>query len=360
MIAVGFLISIYGIGKVTGGSIGGKLSDRYSIYYLSAISLLLKAVSFFLLLLIQSYTLLTLNLFIRGLCEYTFTVTNNVWILHQCQNNQHEKLKAVSLVHVILNLGIATSSFLVEFLSNYGFDLVLMAGSLFSFCSLIYLTLFNLRHKSFSKKYTDHDQPYTPKKNPRTFNRKIIFCTLLCLFFGSIIVSQIGTTYVVFINDKFPSAGIKGISFLFTLNPLLIILFQTPLINACKNFNKIFMAGLGAFLMGSNMFLLNFSPIFSMAIIACIFYTIGEMLFFSTIPFICYEYGDEKSKGNSLGRYQMIYAASTVLGPLLGGFISHKLNIAAVWYLCGALGSICLILCGICNRMTVLHAKRSF
>lgn len=348
--AVGLLISTYGIGKMVGGVIGGKLTDRYPLYRLSAISLSLKALSFFLLLTTHSYLLLILNLFILGFCEYTFTVTNNIWILNDCDSDEHEKLKTVSLIHVVLNLGIATSSLVVGALSTHGFNPVFIAGSLLSLCSLSYLSFISLRKQKFSSRPVKSNLVSSDNKQAGS-NKKIISYILLCLFLGSIIVSQIGSTYVVFINEKFPSMGLQGVSFLFVLNPLIIILFQTPLINACKNFNKISMAGIGAFLMGINMLLLNFSSVFCMAIVTCIFYTFGEMLFFSTIPYICYEQSDAKKKGSGLGLYQMVYAASSILGPLVGGFISHKLGMEVLWYLCGILGSSCLILCCICNRV---------
>ena len=56
------------------------------------------------------------------------------------------------------------------------------------------------------------------------------------------------------------------------------------------------MIGYGAFLMGFGMFMLNFSFVFYLAIIACVIYTMGEMSFFSVAQLVCYQEGGAQKK----------------------------------------------------------------
>lgn len=105
------------------------------------------------------------------------------------------------------------------------------------------------------------------------------------------------------------------------------------------------MTGIGAFLMGFGMFMLSFSVTFTLAILACIIYTIGEMLFFSIAQLLCYQSGGEKKKGQSIGLFRTIFAASVFIGPTLGGYIYHRFGGNYVWYLCGFIGVACLISC---------------
>jgi MFS family permease len=105
------------------------------------------------------------------------------------------------------------------------------------------------------------------------------------------------------------------------------------------------MIGIGALLLGTGMLLLSLSCMFSLAMLACIIYTIGEMIFFSLSHLICYQNGAEKKKGSSLGIYRMIYASSRVVGPTLGGLIYQQWSGDALWYICGFIGLACFSAC---------------
>ena len=114
--------------------------------------------------------------------------------------------------------------------------------------------------------------------------------------------------------------------------------------------NKVWMVGVGAFLIGVGMGLLSIATVFSMAVFSCIIYTFGEMIFFSMAQFVCYQRGAEKKKGQSLGAYRMVYATSRFIGPMAGGFIYQHLGGQVLWSLSGAIGVICLGVCWVYKK----------
>jgi len=166
---------------------------------------------------------------------------------------------------------------------------------------------------------------------------------LCCVFLVGLIVSQISTTYSVYIQQLFPNFGMKAVGILFVLNPFLIVLLQTPLIMQFDNINKILLIGIGALLAGVGMFILIFSNNFITAIFACIVYTIGEMFFFPSAQLVCYNQGSSKRKGQSLGIFKSVYAISVVVGPAFGGIIYNHFGGNDVWYICGLIGLICFL-----------------
>jgi MFS family permease len=142
----------------------------------------------------------------------------------------------------------------------------------------------------------------------------------------------------------------KAISFLFAINSLLIVFCQTPLVNLFKNSNKLLIAGIGSFLIGTGMSILGFSFTFALAIFSCIVYTAGEMIFFPLTQLICYENGPDNKKGLCLGMFRMTYAASKVLGPIIGGIIYSRWGGNMIWSLSGCIGIICLTAYIYCQR----------
>ena len=105
------------------------------------------------------------------------------------------------------------------------------------------------------------------------------------------------------------------------------------------------MTGIGASMIGGGMFILCFTNSFMLAIISCVIYTLGEMIFFSITQLVCYQQYDANNKGHSLGLYRTVYASSRVAGPLAGGLVFQHYGSETLWCLCGLIGLIALSLC---------------
>ena len=335
----GIIISAYGLGNIIGSSIGGKLSDSISPGQVSFFSLLIEALTFFLMLKVKVFYLIIINLFFYGMATYCFKVSNNFCLINK--PDKTASLKIINILYVVSNFGIGVSALIVSLFGQYGFEyLFFLFGFLLLLSAFTLISELNMIEKkgNIANKYLKNEiKNRTPKK--------IINNILVCVFFIGLIVAQRSTTYNIYIHDKFSYLGINGIGILFALNPLLIIFFQVPLVNFFNSYNKIAVVGLGAFFMGIGMYILNLSYYFFAAIIACIIYTIGEMLFFSTAQFICYEKTDENKRGTSLGNFQMVYAASIFIGPTIGGWAYSHWNANIIWDFSGIIGLLCLLSC---------------
>jgi predicted MFS family arabinose efflux permease len=343
--AAGLIISFYGLGRTVGGIAGGRLSDRVSPSVVSVVSLIIQSISFLVLVKIKTMYFLMIDLFVLGVATYGFITSNNVWVLNHCKNHEEMKLKTLSMLHASSNLGIGLSAVLVGTLSRYGFSCIfLLAGGLL-FLLALYQIFVEKNAVAEIEKAESVKVPSVTAVVETSYNKAVVWMVLGCLFLVGLTIAQLGSTYSLYINDTYPKLGIDGVSLLFALNSFLIVVAQTPLVNFFKNYNKILMTGIGAFLMGFGMFMLSFSVVFSMAVIACIVYTIGEMLFFSMAQLVCYQSGGAKKKGQSLGLFRTVFAASVFVGPTLGGYLYHRFGADFVWYACGLIGLVCLFSC---------------
>jgi predicted MFS family arabinose efflux permease len=166
-----------------------------------------------------------------------------------------------------------------------------------------------------------------------------------CVFLIGLIFSQLRISYPLYLHEYYHLDS-NQFGKIFLINTIIIVLFQAFILDLFAKFNYLLLTGLGSFLIGFGMFLLPFGFGLKYAIFTCLFWTLGEMLFFSTSQILAYNKASQKTKGKSLGTYQMVYASSNILGPACGGYVYHHYTGNMVWYLCGLFGLICLGLCG--------------
>lgn len=105
--------------------------------------------------------------------------------------------------------------------------------------------------------------------------------------------------------------------------------------------------------MGFGMLVLCHASNFSLAIISCIIWTTGEMLFVSMAQLLCYESSQADKKGRSLGLFQSVFALSNIVGPVLGSSIYQYWGGDLLWYFSGGIGVICYLLCWSMSRLKI-------
>lgn len=336
----GIFISCYGLGAIFGGFIGGYLSDAFSSNRVSSLALLVQALSFFLLIKLKTFQFILLNTFLLGCAAYAFITSNYVWILSVCEIEKVSKSKAINLLSVISNLALGLSALLISVYSKHGFNSLFMISGII----LLSLSLFLYRQdeKDLCRKSVIQYDPSSSNTDNPAFTKNL-YIVLACLFFVGVIISQMGTTYSLYIQSTFPDYGINGFSFLFFLNTSLVVLFQTPLGEFIANRNKFLMISMGSMLLAIGMFVLATANLFFLVIISCATYTLGEMIFFPVSQLACYESAPQQRKGKYLGMYRMCFALSRVAGPLIGGMAYDFFGGVGVWYLCGLIGVFCCI-----------------
>lgn len=334
----GIIMSCYGIGTIFGGYFGGNFSDKTSPHFVSIISLVLSAIGFFSLIVLTSPIMLGLTLFLIGVGCYGFITSNHLWILER--TTESERLKALNILAVASNLGLGLSAMLIGLISN--FNLIFSFSGVMLSLSAIYLCFNN-----GNRLENNHLDAQTKSSEIKTIkkNNLVLCLVLFCLFLVGFVIAQTGSTYPIYIQEKFPEFGVQGVSLLFMLNTFMVVALQAPIVHLFRKQNKLLLVGIGAFLLGNSMVILNFSTFFSLAAFACVIETIGEMLFFSVAQLVCYEKGEEKKKGQSLGLYRMVYASSRVVGPATGGVIFQQLGGNMLWYFCGLFGVISFMSC---------------
>lgn len=343
VVNAGLIISAYGIGRVIGGYTGGRLSDNISPTMISCASIFVESIMLLLLIKIRTMELLLCNMFILGFCAYSFRSSNNFWILE----NSNDKLKAMNVLYIFSNMGIGLSALALGFFENHGFILIFAICGFLNLGVAIFLLITSakceVKNQRLEKTYNLEESKDDVKLIKST--GIISFLLLSCLFFIGMVVSQRGVTYNLFIHQNFPEFGIQGVGFLFSINPILILVFQAPLIKHFNNHNKLLIMSMGALLIGIGTIILGYFIALGAVIISSVIYTFGEMFFFSVAQLAFYQRARNENKGKTIGIFQMTYALSLIAGPAIGVFAYHYFGGSNLWLLCGTVSLLSAMFC---------------
>lgn len=339
----GYIISFYGLGTVAGGIMGGGTADKVSPRWIVIISMVLQSIAFILLSIVETPIFLMMNLFLLGISTYSFITANFLWALSYCHNNEQQKIKTINILDTVANLGLGISALVFSILLMHDLPLLSIVAGVTLFILAVYLACNDqLLYKEST--VTNTQTTDIPTLKNLTYPPHIIISIVItCLFLIGLIISQLSSTYSIYLNSLFPADNFSGFGLMFALNTFMVVTLQTPIANYCRQYNRLLLIGSGAFLLGLGMFMLTFSFSFLAVALACIIYTFGEILFFSVAQLLCYENAPANKKGFILGIYRVVYAVSKIIGPAAGGYVYQQYGSNFLWFACGAIGCVCLL-----------------
>ena len=357
----GLAVSCYGMGAALGSFVGGKLSDLFSSSKVGIISLLLNALILFVLANVSHTNMLMVVSFLWAAFAYSFLTANHVWVLERTQLNESERLKVLNVLYAAANLGIFVSAGIVGFSDLYGFQVIFVGSGIVLMIITMWLIYKNQKDKMCKTSrdaYIHHiNDTHEKQANPNSGNAKVFWISIVCLFFISLIVTMKSTVYTIYLHGAFPQFSVKGVSFIFALNPLLVVLLQTPLVNWFRCHNKMWVMGFGGLLMGVGMIILPFSLWFSFAILSAVIYTLGEMIFTVINELAIYQSCKIGRKGQALGVFRLVYALSMIAGPSLSGYLYYQFGSNAVWYISFFIGLLFFMLCYTCRHYYLMSTQ---
>jgi predicted MFS family arabinose efflux permease len=332
----GVLMAGFGVGSMVGSYLSGLLCYKFSPYHISFMAILINGITLLMLCWpTQFYPLLSLIFFVGG-SNAAFAPANRITLMQICLKVDRSRVS--SLRYMAINLGMGTGIFIGGLLATWGFYWIFIFTGISTLIAAFILAIYCKPVAPINKASEIISSP----KNNSVFadkNALIIFSVLLLT---TLVFAQLKNTYPIYLHTHYHLSE-RLFSYVFLLNTLLIVVFQVPLLNSLKNSNAVLLTGIGGFLIGAGFYLLPVSTTYAFALFSCTIWTIGEMLFFSTIQVLIYESASEKQKGKYMGIYQMIQSFSNMLGPLAGGYLYAFNNGKFLWQLCGLLG-ICTLL----------------
>jgi predicted MFS family arabinose efflux permease len=334
----GLVMSIFGLGAVSGALIGGKLVDTIGYYYVQLFALIGGGIMFIVLGQMESYSSICIVTFILALLNEAFRPANTVAIAYY--SKEQNRTRSYSLNRLSVNMGWAVGGALGGILASFNYSLLFWVDGFSNLLAavLLYVTLSPKRNLSTEVKAKEKQPVKVSVYKDRSYLAFIVlvFIFALCFF-------QLFTTIPVFFKENF-KLSVLFIGMIMALNGLIISFFEMIMVFSLEgrrpSLNYI---SFGIVLVGLAFLLLNlpFDNFGMIALIFMVFLTFGEIF---SMPFMN-SWWIGRSQNNNRGQYAALFtvawASAQAIGPFSGALIVEHFSYQTLWIsiviICGLL-----------------------
>lgn len=348
-IHISLVISATGIGNIGGSLIGGYISDKYNPFFGLKVGLIAQGLGLISLIFAKQFIYIFLIMIIMGTGSYLYITASNYILNSKYNSNSKSRAEIISLQHVVSNTGMFVAAILMGYCAEgYYFPIFITVGAL-----IILLALYIKSNDMSFYKLVSVEKDEKAIKSVSS----LYWLGLISIGLIGLIYAQHKVGYPVFLESNF---GNINTGYLMSLNPLLIIFFQSYIVKLSTKFSETLMLGIGLLFFGLSFYILTYSVNLELVIISCILITIGEIFALTYAQSISFGYAPENMRGRVLGLYKSIYSVTKILGSYLAGILIFYSGYETLWYSCvgiGVFGFIISILAFSQNRVVAFKYR---
>ncbi len=330
----GFVVAIFGMGAICGAFIGGKLTDRFSFYFIQILSLISGGIMFLILAEMTSYWSICACTFLLGVLNESFRPANAAAIAHY--SNDENRTKSYSLNRLSINLGWALGGALGGFIISKNYHLLFWIDGFTNIGAAFLLWI--LLAPSKNEATVQHAAIIDKKKVISAYKDKyyLVFIVLTTVF--AYCFFQLFTTLPIFFKQELHLPEIL-IGMLMAMNGLIIALFEMVIIHSLEGKRNVLQyITIGSILCGLSFMLFNLFPGGELlAIISMFLMTIGEILSMPFMNTFWVSRTNATNRGQYAGLYTIAWSVAQVLGPATGSQIVDKMGFSSLWWIIGAM-----------------------
>ena len=329
------LISINAVMSLTSSLIAGSITDRLGRKWSMVISLIVSGGGLILMIPADTYWQFALIMALRGTFQPLYRVGSDAMIADLVPGEQRSD--AYALVRLSKNLGIAMGPALGGVLAarSYGITFSIAAGAAIFFGLLIALYVLETlpeKARQIQEKLTENLKSYLVIFQDRVFT-SFVFGFTLRQVSGSILWVLLGAYAKE--NYGLPE-NIYGL--IPTTNALMVVFLQLIVTRKTSRYNPLGVMSLGTLLYGIGVGSIALGGGFWGFWVSMVIVTVGELMVIPTASTYTANRAPDTMRGRYMSLLALTWGAGSMVGPLLGGFLSDTFNPRAIWYGGGAAG----------------------
>ncbi|MEO7800833.1 MAG: MFS transporter [Ginsengibacter sp.] len=336
--AAGFVMSLFGMGAVSGALVGGYVTDKKGAYYVQLVTLFGGGILFIILGQMRSYVSICVVTYFLAFVNEAFRPANTVAIADY--STAGNRTRSYSLNRLAINLGWGFGGGLGGMIASYSYELLFWVDGITNIAAAV-LLLVLLSPSRVKNIVVD---PVIPEasiiKKPHNDRTFMIFIVLVFLFAACFF--QMFTTLPVFYKTDL-HLSVFFIGIVMALNGLIIAVVEMILIFKLDGSkHPLSFVSRGTALISLSFFVLIF-PVGNVQLIALgamLLITFGEML---SMPFMN-SYYISRTTENNRGQYSALFtvawATAQATGPFAGALIAQHFGFKTLWLMIGCIGLI--------------------
>lgn len=322
----GYVMGAFGLGAVVGGYIGGRLTDRFGSFYIQFFSLFINGVFFILLGQMQTLAQYAACIFLLSSLGEAFRPANAAAIA--AYSNETNRIRCYSLNRLAINLGWSIGPAVGGVLASISYTYLFWADGLTCMAAsfLLFAGLSPARDKGRqTKKAKANSSAMSPYKD-KPFLQGMFYLFLIGLTFFQLF-SVIPAYYKTELKLNEATIG-----WILAMNGLLIAAIEMVLVYKLEHRrSSLLYITTGSLLMGVSFLTLVAGKSITVAVVAMIIVTFGEMFLFPFMNNFWLRRSAENNRGQYAAVYTMSFSAATVLAPTLATQLAAWLDFSTLW-----------------------------
>jgi len=342
---VGWILSFFGLGSVTGSWLGGKLTDKIGHYKTMVLSLLLSSVLFVLLQFPSSFWSICLGIYLVMSVADIFRPA--VFVAINAYSKPENRTRSLTLIRLAINLGFSAGPVVGGIIiATAGYNGLFWVDGLTCFAAGI--LLLKLLHP---KKAKEEPEDIIVLARSAIQDKLYVVFILAMMIFGFIFIQYFSTMPLYYSQDY--ALDEFEIGLLLGLNGLLIFLFEMPLIKYMENkkYSPISYVIFGTILTGISFLVINLTGWVGILIVAMVLVTLGEMIAFPFSNSFALKRSDGKKRGSYMALYSIAFSVSHIFGHNSGMQLIDNFGFKFTWFTMMMLSIIACILLLILKRL---------
>ncbi|MHB1179047.1 MAG: MFS transporter [Daejeonella sp.] len=323
----GIIMSLFGLGSITGAFLGGKITDKIGFYYLQIGALLSGGVLFISLSFLETFLSLGIGTFLLSMCNESFRPANSTAVAYYSSENA--RIRSYSLNRLAINLGWSFGGALGGFIASIDYHLLFYVDGCTNILAALLLMKLLPAVKKVKNREAARDLPLIKSAYRDKLYLAFIFLTIP--FASSFF--QFFTLQPVFFKTEWHLTE-QFIGGLMALNGMIIVLTEMVLVSTLENRKPpLYYISLGVFVAALSYATLNVMPAIGwVAIISVCMITLGEMLSMPFMNSFWISRSTENNRGEYSALYTMAWSAAQIIGPVYGAILIQYGGYSTFWW----------------------------
>jgi len=325
---VGWIMTCFGLGSLTGTWIGGKLTDTIGFYKVITLSLFIGGIGFVLLQFLETFYGFCFGIFMLVLIADAYRPA--VFVASDVYSKPGNKTRSIALLRLAINLGFSVGPLiggLIIAKINYN-SLFWIDGIT---CMIAAVSLFILLKPK--KRQKDEKEVKVIKEGvPPLKNGFFLLFFLIMVMTGITFVQYFSVMPVYWEKQHLLSEDLIG--WLMFINGAIIVIFEMPLVAWLEriNISKTMATFWGGVLIAASFLVVNLTDWSGVLIIGMILLTVGEMVGSPFSSALALEMAPKGRKGSYMGLYSMSFSIAHIFGHNGGMNLVANFGFEFTWY----------------------------
>lgn len=334
ILIAGEIVSLYGLGEITGSYLGGILFDRLGLVSVQTISFLIVGISYLSLDFWHFKFAIMGTMFLAGFFTAAARPATGAAIAKF--TTPDVRARSYALNYQAVNLGATIGPAIGGLLASTNYAWIFFIDGIANIVASIVVWFFFRKHSSLLT---------SPKKVTAVHSiwkdKYFLILLLLTLCIG-ICFFQIFNIFPIYLKEHYHLSE-TDVGMILAVNGFMIISFQMLVTSFLKKFNALCIISSGGLLIGLGYFILPFYSGFYYAIFSIIIITLGEMIAVPTLFNLISQVAPPHKQGQYLGLLVIaLMSAPLFLVPNICSYI-YAFSPSILWFSIGILGIIIFI-----------------